>query len=241
MEQRLLSQRLRKALLMVSCLAAISLLSTCDLPHHAAPARPLAAITFKPATSYSLALEAVTNLGLQPAKYCYEVARASGYHPEWRPGNWELGWEEASPPLLLVSVTLMAPADWLDQVRRLPEVAAVESPFYQHCPPSLFMGAQDTPFSRPSLPDVKIAFAQAVSYGQALEAITALDLQLTDPCDEAAVRGGAHPPWHPQSQRTFFDDQHVLVALVTILAPDDWLARAQSIPTVVTVQTTGCL
>jgi hypothetical protein len=234
-------QHLKRMSLAALFLAAISLLGACDLPHHAAPVRPLAAITFQPATSYGMALEAVTNLGLQPAKYCYEVARASGYHPEWHPGSWEVGWEDANPPLLLVSVTLMAPADWLDQIRRLPGVAAVESPFYQHCSPSLFIGPQDTSLSRPSLPDVKVSFAPTVSYNQALEVITALDLQLTDPCDEAAVRGGAHPPWHPQGQEAFFASQHALVALVTILAPDDWQARAQAIPIVTAVQTTVCL
>ncbi len=237
---RFLQQKLRPLFLVSLCLVIISLTSACDLklPHRGHGLRKIAHVIFSPPLPTDSAVEIVSNLGLQPADFCYELSQTLGGRIGWRP---IMGNDSAELYLdtLPVAVTLMAPTDWLTRLRALPGIAEVKTDVYPSCGTAVAEPAEQ-PVPPPTPQDVRLTFKSGVSYDLALDTIYTLGLQLTDPCDEAIIRAGGHPLWHPQGQQAYFASQHALLALVTILVPPDWRARLQAAPNVTSIQDAWC-
>lgn len=212
--------------LIAACKPASGVGSQPNVPVPPGPSEAL--ITFTAATSYDAALQEVTDLGLQPTDNCYPEDR------RWHP----MGQQEsfAGQHALLVAPTLLAPDQWLARVRTLPGYLSDQTNVVTSCPEIPYITPVPT-YTPPDPPEAVIAFASTVSYSQALREVLNLGIRLADPCYEAALKAGAHPTWHPMGQETNFPSNQTLIVASTLLAPDHWLAQAQRLPGVSSVQT----
>lgn len=237
MDSRNVAKRSIYRPLAILALALIGVMTACapgagslsqpgQTPTPALPAPQEALITFKPAISYAVALQALTDLGLQPTDNCYPADR------QWHPMSQQDSF--AGYHALLVAPTLLAPTGWLDRARSLPGFSAAQTNVVTNCPA---IPAPSPTFTVPAPPEAQMSFAATTTYAAALEAMANLGVRLADPCYEAASQAGAHPSWHPMGQETTFADGHALVVASTLLAPGDWLKRAKALPAVRSIQT----
>lgn len=230
----------RKLIVLVGvCVVMSNLLASCTTgSQQGSSVRQVADVVFSSLIPYGTALSEIGSLGLQPANYCYELSSATGGNVLWKP-LLPADAAELDADTLPVSVTLLAPADWLSRLRAQPGVMNVDPNVTYHCGSSSSGSAQQ-PISAPTPQDVQVSFTSDTTYGTALIDLYTLGLQLTNPCDEAAIRRGAHPSWQPLGQEGVFAQAHTLLALVTVLAPSDWRTRVQATSGVVSIHNIGC-
>lgn len=111
--------------------------SKLPLPHgwlpllSAGQAGTYSVVTFDASTDYPTALGALLNLGLRLADPCYEQAQAQGKSPAWHPMGQERSF--AIMRQVLVATTTATATVWQDQVRAVPGVTAVETPYMPSC------------------------------------------------------------------------------------------------------------
>lgn len=154
-------------------------------------------VLFAPGVSFSQALRAVTDLGLQPVPWCLGA--------QWDVGAWSSSDEEpyfgpiaGGPPggSLGVFTTAASPAGWLPQLARLPEVLSAVNGG-THCPlvPIEAPKATTGSFLGPSgvFTPALVQFAPTVSYDQALQELMALGFALNTPCAGAPPASSTDP------------------------------------------------
>lgn len=198
---------------------------------------PFAYVTFTAGTSYVDALQAITDLGLQPLSPCAGENLGAGvlWHPVGEhdlfaaypqaPRLWVNG-AVSSPDLADESVALAAAPDWLARLSNVPFVAAIADGG-TNCPS---IGAsQPTPgmpyfLTLPVAPTyLSITFVQGTSYEQALDDISNLGFRLADPCYEQTQRQQA--AWHPVGQESPFASTSSLIVATTQANSTQWRSQ----------------
>lgn len=103
------------------------------VPLNANEAGNYARVTFNaPSVAYNSALYEISNLGLQLADPCYERAAEQGQQVSWHPMGQENTF--ASSHTLIVQTNKQVTSSlWEHQLRSLPNVTAIETPFNASC------------------------------------------------------------------------------------------------------------
>lgn len=95
---------------------------------------PYARVTFASTTDYDTALDAISNLGVRLADYCYETGLEAFNHGKtpWQPMGQESSF--ASTYVLAVAPSPLTTAHtWLDQLSALPDVTGVQANYTPSC------------------------------------------------------------------------------------------------------------
>lgn len=196
--------------------------------------------------TYSVALRAITDLGLVPAaSVCGSGIRyesASGTW--WQPVGAEAAFDTSGGQIVLWPTPLAAP-DWPN---RLSSVGAHLITIYPHdtpfnCPsPRTLQGAPPADASHFVTADQLGTYAHvtfssgAETYDAALNAVTDLGLRLADPCYERAQARGAVPAWHTMGQESGYAGSAALVVAPTSQASANWQNQIQALAGVVSTQ-----
>jgi hypothetical protein len=198
------------------------------IPEPPVPTTPAfnAFITFKPGTTFTEALLAVTNLGLKTDVLCSFT---------WT----NLDTLEASFPrshTLLVDATAASAPSWYDRLKWLPEVASLQANVFANCPmepvnppgPKFLNQQQAGTY-------VKATFSSSTTYNTVLEGVDGLGFRLASPCYEQARARGDKPTWQPMSQESAFAGTHSLILATTAKNATIWLQQLQAMTGVQTV------
>ncbi len=192
-------------------------------------AYPSAEVRFRPAVTYLAALQAVTDLGLQPLSSCLGAA---GSQTPWKSTSQESSFDsQDGRGDLQVTVTPLTPADWLQRLIAASSVTLVyDGPIY--CPN---ISGDLTPIPgrlyflgyNAQTVYLRVTFSEAsqTSYLQRLEAISNLGFRLADPCFEKQQPHGA---WHAVSQQSSFATSGQFVLATTEANSPAWLSQLRA-------------
>ncbi len=198
---------------------------------------PSADVRFHPTITYLAALQTITDLGLQPLSPCLGAA---GSQTPWKSASQESSFDsQDGRGYVQVTITPLAPADWLQRLSALSGVALVyDGPLY--CPS---ISGDLTPVPgrlyflgyNAQVVYLRITFSAASQaiYPQRLEAVSNLGFRLADPCIEKHRPPGA---WHSASQQASFAIGGDLVVAATEANSQAWLAQAQAMDGVTKVE-----
>jgi hypothetical protein len=207
-------------------------------------------ITFVPPASYEQALNAITNLGLQPSIVCRinSVQESQKSLRLWQP----LGQKDIflNKHLLTVESSAYTPSDWMQRLRTSIGVRDIKVLTYLQplCTPSQI--THDTPTPQVAVPlsgsegttYARISFVSPLStYNSALYAISNLGLLLADPCykqaqeqaDQHAITfpWNSKPSWHSMSQEHNFNASHELIIETSPTNTSTlWQSQLQALP-----------
>lgn len=201
-------------------------------------------VTFSTGTAYDDALLLVTDVGLQLASSCEASTRLdpSGttvFWAPWYPRSQRQNYEAAGAVHLSLSVlpTTLAPSDWIDRLRKLPEVHIVQpAQVVSACTIVRISATPPTADENDLLPPSQIGiyahltFPPSTIYGAALDAVTNLGLRLADPCYEQARATGKSPPWHPMGQEDTFAGSQTFLVATTVRTSTRWRDQVQALP-----------
>jgi outer membrane protein assembly factor BamB len=205
-----------------------------QLWHYAIPELPVpllmpvfnAAVTFTPSTTFSQALEAVTNLGLKTYLLC-------------TPGWTNLSSLQASFPTdhnLTVEATVASAPVWFDRLKALPIVATSQPNVFASCPLEQPSNGPAPLSQQQAGAYLKAIFSGNTSYDTALEGIDGLGFRLAVPCYEQKRAKGDRPTWQPLSEQGVFSQSHHSLVLATTTENSTiWLQQLQSLSGVQTV------
>jgi hypothetical protein len=224
----------------------------------------LISMTFTPSTSYSQALDAVTNLGFQPGLLCSMNVRLTSEQTNvrlWQPmGQQDTFLHDHHLSIIQSSYT---PPDWLHRLQTIPGVLAVKPirfPF-PPCSPSLIASGIPAPgvaiplSGAEPIEYARITFTSPLNtYNTALYMVSNLGLLLSDPCYKEAVvqtenrtiqyPWDSQPSWHPMRQESKFKTSHTLlletVPLITSSLWQSQLRALSGIENLTTISTTSC-
>lgn len=216
-------------------------------------------ITFTSSTSYTQALNEVTNLGFHPGMVCStNIPLSTPGHQNivrlWQP----MGQKETFPVehRLSVLASVYAPSDWTQRLHTTPGVQDVQQMHYPLPPCSSSHIAFGTP---PSAVTVPLSAAEATmyahitftsplnTYNAALSAVSNLGLLLADPCYERELSTyeqsihypwNSKPSWHSMSQERPFNTTSTLVIETSPMVTSSlWQSQLHALPGVVNIKT----
>jgi hypothetical protein len=244
-------------LLICGCLLFSLILVSSDESHPSSSPYNHISIIFASSTSYEQALNAVTNLGLQPSIVC-RIHSEQGSQKNlrlWQPvGQKDVFLNEH---LLTVETSVYAPSDWMQRLRTTTGVRDMKQLISSQplCSPSQITygtpapgvavplsGAEGTTYAR-------ISFVSPLNtYDSALYAVSNLGLLLADPCyKQAQEQADKHtitfpwnskPSWHPMSQEHGFSaSRELIIETSPTNASILWRSQLYALPGVVDVKT----
>src|SRR5215469_9115127 len=182
-------------------------------------------VTFTSSTTFSAALEAVTNLGLKTIELCTD-------------GWTNLSNLQTSFPSdhnLTVTATVASAPVWYDRLKALPSVASTQPNIFASCPLEQPTNGPNPLGQQQAGTYLKATFSSAVSYETALEGIDGLGFRLAAPCYEQKRANGSKPTWQPLSEQASLSQSHSLVLATTTVNSTIWLQQLQSLSGVETV------
>lgn len=205
------------------------------------PKITFAAIAFTGATSYTQALQIVTDLGLQPVAAC----SGTTLNHDGKIDSWFWWYPLAEgfagyPHGIYIATTPLASSDWLARLHTTRSVTNIQTTdFVFYCP-------ADHTGTPPSGSIVALAPQQAGtyltvtfssragSYDQALQGISNLGLRLAAPCLE---RKGKRPaPGYSAGQEQKYAATHTLVLATTANSPTNWQKQLAALTGVTSFQ-----
>jgi hypothetical protein len=205
-----------------------------QLWHYAIPELPVplppvsnADVTFTPSTTFSQALEAVTNLGLKTIELCTN-------------GWTNLSNLQTSFPSdhrLTVTATVASAPVWYDRLKALSIVATTQPNVSASCPLEQPTNGPDYLSEQQAGAYLTATFSSATAYDTALAGIDGLGFRLASPCYEQKRANGSKPTWQPMSQQGSYNQPRSLLLATTPVNSTIWLQQLQSLAGVQTVTT----
>lgn len=210
-------------------------------------------VTFTSSTTYNQALEIVTNIGFQPGRLCSTTQLTPDVQSRirlWQP----MGQRETFLQVhhLTIVQSLYTPSDWLQRLHTSTSVLTISSleTTFPSCLPSEI--STSTPTSKAVTPLTgaePTQYAQIIfdappnDYNVALYTVSNLGLLLADPCYEQTLNQAnertvqypwdTNPSWHPMSQKTEFNSNHMLVVeTVPLITSSIWQSQLRTLSSI---------
>lgn len=190
---------------------------------------PTADIRFRPAITYLMAVQTVTNLGLQPLSPC---TGAMGSQTPWKSISQESSFDATDVHgYLQVTVTPLTAPDWLQRLIATSGVTlAYDGPVYctnitgdvTPVPGRLYFRGYQAPSSYLA---VTFASPSQSSYAQRIVAISNLGFRLADPCVEMREATGV---WSSASQQADYVASGLLILATTEANSQSWFSQLRA-------------
>lgn len=211
-------------------------------------------VTFTQSTHYTSAIDAITNLGLQPDRSCRNNVMvpygATDRWTRWDPLDEQYNFDHGALKSIGVMPTVLAPGDWQGRLQSLAIVSKITQPGDHSCGnyladasptpgvPYFLTQAQAGDYARITVGS-QVTSVPRLSYEQAVTALVDLGLRLADPCRERArdQHGTGAPGWTPVGQEKAYSVSHQLVVATTTYASDQWQQQVRAIATGTRVET----
>jgi hypothetical protein len=185
------------------------------------------------APPYASALTDLSDLGLRLANHCTELFVAGRYSVYWDPESSDRLYYEGDDHFLEVLPTVLAPHDWQQRLSALPYVGRVDQQIGYCDETNMYrdfvhpVNALLAPFTTPlqSSPWEVAAVSPTATYQATVGQIMDLGLRLADPCYEARLARGEHPPQSSPSQAAAFGQTRTLVIAASLYTPPNWEQR----------------
>ncbi|SRR5579885_518245 len=199
-------------------------------------------VSFTSSTSYEVALRSITDLGLQPAYPCYTTASKNGVITSW------ILWHQmderdtfTQTHSLWVASSTIAPSDWLERLKAISSVTALQTHPVFNCP-AIHTGTPPSGATIALTEDQSGSYARikfslpASKYDTALYIVSKVGIRLADPCYEQAKKKGTSPDWHSMGQEDTFASERTLIVATTIYTPNNWLAQLHAVHDIVSIE-----
>jgi hypothetical protein len=185
------------------------------------------------APPYASALTDLSDLGLRLANHCSDLYVAGRYSVYWDPESSDRPYYEGDFHFLEVLPTVLAPHDWLQRLSALPYVGRVDQQTRlcdetnMHRDIAHPLNVLLAPFTAPlqGSPWTVAAVSPTATYQATVATVMDLGLRLADPCYEARLARGEHPPQPSPSQAAAFGQTRKLVIAATLYTPPNWEQR----------------